>query len=116
LQGLGAQVIAVDKAPLAPHIASLPNVRYVQQSAFALKPSEIGRVDWLFSDIICYPERLLRLVREWRESGLVRNMICTLKFQGETDFKTTESFLEIAGSTAIHLYNNKHEITWICLE
>lgn len=116
LQGLGADVISVDKAPLAPHIAALPRVKYVQQSAFALKPAEIGQVDWLFSDIICYPERLLRLVREWKESGLAKNMICTIKFQGETDFKMTESFLEIAGSTAVHLYNNKHEITWICLE
>ena len=91
LQGLGADVISVDKAPLAPHIAALPRVKYVQQSAFALKPAEIGRVDWLFSDIICYPERLLRLVHEWKESGLVKNMICTIKFQGETDFKMTES-------------------------
>lgn len=116
LQGLGAQVISVDKAPLAPHIEALPNVRYVQQSAFALKPADIGRVDWLFSDIICYPERLLRLVQEWKASGLVRNMVCTIKFQGETDFKMTDSFLDIPGSSAVHLYNNKHEITWFCLE
>ena len=116
LQGLGANVISVDKAPLAPNVAALPNVKYVQQSAFALKPEEIGKVDWLFSDIICYPERLLRLVQEWKESGLVKNMVCTIKFQGETDFKMTESFLEIAGSNAFHLYNNKHEITWICME
>lgn len=116
LQSLGAHVISVDKAPLAPNVAALPNVKYVQQSAFALKPEEIGKVDWLFSDIICYPERLLRLVQEWKASGLVRNMVCTIKFQGETDFKMTESFLEIPGSTAFHLYNNKHEITWICLE
>ncbi len=116
LQGLGAHVISVDKAPLAPNVAALPNVKYVQQSAFALKPEEIGKVDWLFSDIICYPERLLRLVQEWKASGLVKNMVCTIKFQGETDFKMTESFLEIAGSTAFHLYNNKHEITWICME
>lgn len=116
LQGLGANVISVDKAPLAPNVAALPNVKYVQQSAFALKPEEIGKVDWLFSDIICYPERLLRLVQEWKASGLVKNMVCTIKFQGETDFKMTESFLEIAGSNAFHLYNNKHEITWIYLE
>ncbi|HRI76830.1 MAG TPA: SAM-dependent methyltransferase [Alphaproteobacteria bacterium] len=116
LQKLGATVISVDKAPLAPHIAALPNVKYMEQSAFALKPADIGQVDWLFSDIICYPERLLRLVSEWKASGLVKNFVCTIKFQGETDFKTTESFLEIAGSTAFHLYNNKHEITWVCLE
>jgi 23S rRNA (cytidine2498-2'-O)-methyltransferase len=115
LQGLGAQVISVDKAPLAPHIAALPNVRYVQSSAFGLPPADIGPVDWLFSDIICYPERLLRLVENWRASGLARNMVCTIKFQGETDHDAVRRFLDITGSFAMHLYNNKHEITWVCL-
>ncbi len=115
LQKLGAHVISVDKAPLAPHIAALPNIRYVQQSAFGLKPSEIGAVDWLFSDIICYPERLLRLVTEWKNAGLAKNMICTIKFQGETDMAAVQKFLDIPGSFALHLYNNKHEITWFSL-
>jgi 23S rRNA (cytidine2498-2'-O)-methyltransferase len=116
LQGLGANVISVDKAPLADTVAALPNVKYVQQSAFGLKPADIGPVDWLFSDIICYPERLLRLVREWQDSGLAKNMVCTIKFQGETDHKATAEFLKTAGSYAMHLYNNKHEITWVSLE
>lgn len=116
LQSLGANVISVDKADLAPHIQSLPRVRHIGESAFGLKPATVGPVDWLFSDIICYPERLLRLVREWKDSGLARNFVCTIKFQGETDFAATKAFLEIAGSFAMHLYNNKHEITWVCLE
>ncbi len=118
LQKLGADVISVDKAPLDPAIAALPRVRHIQQSAFGLKPEDVGadRVDWLFSDIICYPERLLRLVNEWRASGRVRNFVCTIKFQGETDHAATKAFLEISGSFAMHLYNNKHEITWVCLE
>lgn len=116
LQGLGATVISIDKAPLAPHIAKLPNVRQVEQSAFALKPADIGPVDWLFSDIICYPERLLRLVNEWRASGNVRNFVTTIKFQGDTDFGALKNFLDIEGSYALHMYNNKHEITWFCLE
>lgn len=115
LQTLGADVISVDKAPLAPHIAALPRVRCVQQSAFGLDPAEIGKVDWLFSDIICYPERLLRLVNNWRERKLAKNMVCTIKFQGETDFSAIERFLEIPSSFAMHLYNNKHEITWVSL-
>ena len=116
LQGLGATVISVDKAPLAPHIASLPRVRHLEQSAFALKPADIGPLDWLFSDIICYPERLLRLVNEWRESGLVKNYVTTIKFQGDTDFGAIKNFLDIPGSSALHMHNNKHEITWFCLE
>jgi 23S rRNA (cytidine2498-2'-O)-methyltransferase len=116
LQTLGANVISVDKAPLDPKIAALPNIRYVQQSAFGLKPEDIGPVDWLFSDIICYPERLLRLVDNWKKSSLAKNMVCTIKFQGETDMAAVAKFLEVSGSFALHLYNNKHEITWVSLE
>ncbi|MCE9508405.1 MAG: hypothetical protein K8R48_08885 [Alphaproteobacteria bacterium] len=116
LQTLGANVISVDKAPLAPHIAALPNIKSVQQSAFGLKPEEVGRVDWLFSDIICYPEKALRLVENWKKSGLVRNMLSTIKFQGKTDHETLKKFMEIPGSSVFHLYNNKHEVTWVNLE
>jgi Predicted SAM-dependent methyltransferase len=59
LAKLGARVIAVDKAPLDPAVAALPGVEIRQASAFALDPAEIGPVDWLFSDVICYPARLL---------------------------------------------------------
>jgi 23S rRNA (cytidine2498-2'-O)-methyltransferase len=109
LQGLGAKVISVDKAPLDPRIAALPNIEYVQQSAFAMEPVT---ADWLFSDIICYPDKLLRLVENWRPH--VRNMVCTIKFQGETDHAAVRRFLDIPESRAFHLYNNKHEVTW-CL-
>ncbi len=85
LAKLGARVIAVDKAPLDPAVAALPGVEVRQASAFALEPAEIGPVDWLFSDVICYPARLLALVERWLAAGLVRNFVCTLKFQGETD-------------------------------
>ena len=116
LQNLGAEVISVDKAPLDDKIAALPRVQHLLQSAFALEPTDIKPADWLFSDIICYPERLLRLVKTWKDSGRVKNFICTIKFQGETDFKAINSFLEISGSYCLHLYNNKHEVTWFCLE
>jgi 23S rRNA (cytidine2498-2'-O)-methyltransferase len=116
LQGLGAHVISVDKAPLDENIEALPNVRHILQSAFALEPAEIGAVDWLFSDIICYPERQLRLIEKWRASGLVKNIICTIKFQGETEYEMLEKFMAIEGSVVFHLYNNKHEVTWCSLE
>ena len=113
LQTLGADVVSVDKAELAPHILSLPRVKYIQQSAFALEPESMGHVDWLFSDIICYPEKLLRLVEKWKPS--VKNMVCTIKFQGETDHEMVAKFMEISGSSVFHLYNNKHELTWVNL-
>lgn len=109
LQKLGANVIAVDKAPLALSISALPNIKSIQQSAFALEPKDVGEVDWLFSDIICYPNKTLQLIEKWIH---IKNIISTIKFQGETDHATLAALLKISGSCAFHLYNNKHEITW----
>jgi 23S rRNA (cytidine2498-2'-O)-methyltransferase len=113
LQSVGARVLSVDKATLDPHIASLPGVEYRRESAFALDPREVGPVDWLFSDIACYPKRLLGLVQKWLQAGNVHRFVCTLKFQGATDFEVMRSFAAIPGSKLLHLHHNKHELTWI---
>ena len=113
MQSLGARVIAVDKAPLDPAVARLPGVETRRESAFGLDPRSVGPVDWLCSDVICYPERLYRLVQTWRDSGMARNFVCTLKFQGETDHETARAFAAIPGSQLIHLFHNKHELTWV---
>ena len=80
---------------------------------FALAPESVGAVDWLFSDIVCYPARLLRLVETWRASGLVRNFVCTIKFQGETDHDAAAAFAAIPGAKVVHLHHNKHELTFL---
>jgi 23S rRNA (cytidine2498-2'-O)-methyltransferase len=110
---LGAQAIAIDKAPLDARVAALPGVEWRGESAFALKPESVGRVDWLFSDIVCYPARLLRLVETWRASGLVKNFVCTLKFQGATDHEAAAVFAAIPGARLMHLHHNKHELTFL---
>ena len=109
---LGAQVIAIDKAPLDPRVATMPGVDWRGESAFALEPASVGSVDWLFSDIACYPERLLRLVERWRGSGLVRNFVCTIKFQGATDHDAAAAFAALPGAEVVHLHHNKHELTF----
>jgi 23S rRNA (cytidine2498-2'-O)-methyltransferase len=113
LAKLGAGVVAVDKAPLAPNVARRANVEFVSASAFGLRPKDIGPVDWLFSDVVCYPNRLLRLVEDWLDSGLCRNIVCTIKFQGPTDFAAQRRFAAIPGSRLLHLHHNKHELTWV---
>jgi 23S rRNA (cytidine2498-2'-O)-methyltransferase len=115
LHELGAHVISIDKAPLAPEIAALPRVDFRKQSAFALTPADLGPIDWLCSDVICYPERLLRLVRTWIDSGLCSNFICTIKFQGATDHAIAREFAAIPGSQVVHLHHNKHELTWMLI-
>lgn len=113
LAKLGASVLAVDKAPLDSRIAAMPGVEWRGESAFALEPESVGRLDWLFSDVICYPARLFRLVERWRATGLARNYVCTIKFQGETDHDTTAAFAAIPGAEVLHLHNNKHELTFV---
>ena len=116
LVGLGANVYAVDRAELAPSLMENPLVRFQAHDAFTLKPRDIGECDWVFSDVICYPERLLKWVNEWLSSGLVKNMICTIKMQGEPQWDVIRQFAEIPGSRIVHLNYNKHELTWIHTE
>jgi 23S rRNA (cytidine2498-2'-O)-methyltransferase len=115
LQGTGARVVAVDKAALDPRIAALPGIEHRRMSAFALEPAALGPIDWLFSDVVCYPARLYRLIETWLAAGTCRRFVCTLKFQGATDHETARRFAAIPGSRLVHLAHNKHELTWINL-
>jgi 23S rRNA (cytidine2498-2'-O)-methyltransferase len=107
LARLGARVSAVDKAPLDPRVLAMPGVAWRQESAFALPPEP---VEWLFSDVICYPARLLALVRRWLP--VARNLVCTVKFQGETDHEIAAAFAAIPGAVLFHGAHNKHELTF----
>lgn len=112
----GASVVAVDKAPLAGHVGAMRNVRWQEGSAFALDPRSHAPVDWLCSDIICYPERLLGLVQRWADAGTARNMVCTIKFQGPTDHAIVREFAAIPDAEVRHLHHNKHELTFTRLQ
>lgn len=117
LSGLGVEVLAIDRADLDPRIAALPRVRAMRHDAFTLKPDAIGAVDWLCSDVVCYPPALLEWVSSWLKSGLARNYVCTIKMQGAGfDRATTDRFAAIPGSRVMHLWHNRHELTWINLE
>ncbi|MCQ2583038.1 MAG: SAM-dependent methyltransferase [Treponema sp.] len=113
LTQLGAQVHAVDRAELVPELMNNPLVKFQAHDAFTLKPEEIGKVDWVFSDVICYPERLLEWIHTWLDSGMTKNMICTIKMQGEINWSLIEQFAQIPNSKIVHLNYNKHELTWI---
>ena len=115
LQQLGASVLAIDKAPLDAAITALPNVEVRNESAFGLDPTTVGPVDWLFSDVICYPQRLFDLVTRWRQTGMAKHFVCTIKFQGQDEHAIARSFAEIPGSRVLHLHHNKHELTWMNL-
>ncbi len=115
LASLGARVISVDKAPLDPRVAAMPDVEVRRESAFGLDPrsESVPAVDWLCSDVICYPARLLGLVERWLATGKARRFVCSVKFQAETDFGVIDAFKAIPGSQLMHLHANKHELTWV---
>ena len=106
LARLGAAVVAVDKAPLDPRVAALPNVEQAIESAFALEPRP---VDWLVCDVIAYPGRTLALLERWLP--MARHVVCTVKFQGETDHDTADRIAALPGVRLVHLHHNKHELT-----
>jgi 23S rRNA (cytidine2498-2'-O)-methyltransferase len=119
LARLGAQVIACDRAPLERRILDIPGpdgqpaVTYLKHDAFTLSLAELGKLDWIFCDAACYPSRLYEWVEKLLAAGICENFVCTLKMQGEGDHETTRRFAEIPGGMVVHLYHNKHELTWI---
>ncbi|MDR3343583.1 MAG: hypothetical protein LBT14_12555 [Treponema sp.] len=113
LARLGAEVIAVDRAPLEDRVRAMPGVRFMAHDAFTLNPADIGPLDWLFCDVICYPPRLYGWIEKWLAAGICNNFICTIKMQGTPDLETTRRFAAIPGSRVVHLSHNKHELTWM---
>jgi len=49
--------------------------------------------------------------RRWMPS--VRRIVCTIKFQGATDHDTAEAFAAIEGACVVHLFHNKHDLTFL---
>ena len=52
-------------------------------------------------------------MRRWIDAGKARRFVCTVKFQGPTDTAAMRDFGSIEGGRLLHLFHNKHELTWI---
>lgn len=117
LQRLGARVLTYDRAPLDPSLLSKGTITHHQTDAFTAIPAKMGEgchhISWIFSDIICYPQKLLAWVKSWLAVRDDLNFVCTLKFQGNDHYDVIPEFAKISHSKLVHLYHNKHELTWI---
>lgn len=111
LAELGCSVVAVDKAALAPAVAS--RVLFVEGSAFAVDPDRFEDVAWVCSDIACYPDRLFGLADRWRSAHPRATLVFTVKFQGSTDHAVAGRLRELPGARLVHLHHNKHELTML---
>ena len=115
----GAEVLSIDRSPLSSSVAKLKGVSFQKRDAFTLLPEEFQaqdrRIDWLFSDVICYPEKLYEWIMRWVESRICKNFICTIKFKGKPDLSIVDKFDAIPNSRVLHLFQNKKELTWFKL-
>jgi 23S rRNA (cytidine2498-2'-O)-methyltransferase len=110
----GAQVRSVDRSPLDPRLLTRPNVAFQTGNAFALRPEDTEALDWLCSDVVCYPAKLWSWLEPWIESGKAKRLIITIKMQGpRPDWETLDRFAAVPGSQLVHLHHNKHELTWL---
>ena len=58
---------------------------------------------------------MLEPVSQRLDSGRVRNLVCTVKFQGATDHDAAARFAALPGAQLFHLSQNKHELTCVVL-
>ena len=108
---LGAEVLSIDRSKLDPMLSTFKNVTYQSGDAFALKPE---KKDWIFSDVICYPDKLYEYMKGWLDSGHCEKFVCSIKFAGKPDYEVIRKFQELPHSRVIHLTHNKNEVTWMC--
>ena len=110
LAKLGATVLSIDRAKLDSQLSTFENVKFKTGDAFSFQPE---KMDWVFSDVICYPEKLLQYVKSWIDSGLCEKFVCSIKFAGKPDPSIIQQFKQLPHSRVLHLTHNKNEVTWI---
>jgi 23S rRNA (cytidine2498-2'-O)-methyltransferase len=118
LRRYGAEVYAIDRAPLAPHLQRDPLVHAEQGDAFRWLPQQ--PVDWLVSDIIAFPERVAELLQMWCSGGHMQQFVVQCKFRGEPNWPALEAALTTArrhgyDCVARHVFNDKNEATLVGL-
>ena len=114
--GRGASVVAVDRSPLRKDLMRHPGLTFVRGDAFRYLPTE--SVQWLLSDVIAFPARIIELLDRWLSESLCRHFCVTVKFRGRDDYPRLE---DLKGLLVRHrtefivrrLESNKNEVTAI---
>jgi len=111
----GASVVAVDRSPLRDDLMSHERVTFVEGDAFRFEP-ENPPADWLLSDVVAFPRRIVDLAGRWLGEGLCRRFVLTMKFRGSADYPVIESLKSVlalfgAEFQVRQLLENKNEVT-----
>ena len=109
----GANVIAVDRAPLRADLMSHPRLTFQQGDAFKFTPG--ASVDWLLCDVVAAPERSVDLLLHWLREGLTRHFVMTLKFKGQEEYGLVDRLKHALPGLCddfylVHLCANKNEV------
>lgn len=111
----GAYVTAVDRSPLRDDLMTHPNLVFCKGDAFRYSPLE-PPMDWMISDVVAFPKRILDLLEIWIGAGLCRFFIVTLKFRGQEDYPMLEDVKRLLEAHCEDFFlrrlrSNKNEIT-----
>jgi len=118
----GAHVVAVDNGPLKGGALNHPLIEHRRDDAFGFSPGNAKVFDWLFSDMLEDPHKVLRsVVAPWLAGGWCRRFVVNLKF-GRVDpialleeLRAPASPLlrHAAGLRILHLYHDREEFTLV---
>ena len=116
----GARVVAVDNGPMKGGALGNPLIDHRRDDAFGFSPGREAVYDWLFSDMLEDPHKVLQsIVRPWLAGGWCRRFVVNLKF-GRVDpiallaeLRSADSpFAKYAsGVRIVHLYHDREEFT-----
>ena len=116
----GARVIAVDNGPLKGGALDHPLIEHRAEDAFSFHPPEGERFDWLLSDLLEEPHRVLQhIVDPWLAHRWCRQFVVNLKF-GRVDALALIRDLRAPGSPLVtaaenvrirHLFHDREELT-----
>ncbi len=116
----GARVVAVDNGPLKGGALGNPLVDHRHDDAFGFSPGREAVFDWLFSDMLEDPHKVVQsIVRPWLEGGWCRRFVVNLKFGRVdpiallADLRSATSPFSVhgAGVRIVHLYHDREELT-----
>lgn len=111
----GAVVTALDRSPLVSELMEDTKVDFLKSDAFRYEVNT--PVDWVVSDIICAPERILELIEYWVKGRKCKHFVFTIKFQGHKDYGLLKKFKKFAKEIKEYqvklkqLNANKNEVT-----
>ena len=117
----GLKVWAIDRAKLAPKVASMDSVIHMETNAFQFRPPK-GQVDWVVCDMVDDPKQVLGLMRQWLHEGWCKQALFNLKLPDHKRFQNSKALLaelnlKLNGKSkqwnikARQLYHDRREIT-----